>query len=141
MMLDVWHLDDGENRVSISYDDQFDSPSISIAVAGMRMRTSAMEISDVRGLMACVESSPGKVRGWTMSSDGNEWSVSESEEGLMFACMDPNGGLMKAEVPWEHAVALSIALENQWGERRCRTSIPAGTADPPAFSWTSRRCP
>ena len=117
MMLDVWHLDDGENRVSVSYDDQFDSPSISIATVGQRMRTSAMTMSDMRGLIACVESSPGKVRGWTMSSEGTEWSVSESEDGLMFACIDRNGGLSKAEVPWEQAVALSIALENQWGER------------------------
>ena len=121
MMLDIWHMDDGENRVAVSYDDQFDSPSISIAVTGAGMRMSALDMTDLRGLMACVESVPGNVSGWTMSSDGMEWSVSESPDGLLFACADSEGGLVKTEVPWEQVIAMGIALENRWGERRCRT--------------------
>ena len=138
MMLDIWHMDDGENRVAVSYDDQFDSPSISLAVAGTGMRMSAMGMTDIRGLMACVELPPGRPHGWEMSSDGLEWSVSDTEDGLLFACLDGKGGLVKTEVPWEHAVALGIALERQWGERRCRISILAVTADPPACLSTSR---
>lgn len=137
MMLDIWHMDDGENRVAVSYDDQFDSPSISLAVAGTGMRMSAMGMTDICGLMACVEIPPGRPHEWGMSSEGLEWSVSDTEDGLLFACLDGKGGLVKTEVPWEHAVALGIALEKQWGERRCRISIPAVTADPSACSWTS----
>lgn len=117
MLLDIWHMDDGENRVAVSYDDRFDSPSVSLAVAGSGIRTSALTISDIRGLMACIGSYPDRIPVWRASSDGLDWSVSESGEGLMFACIDRDGGLVNTEVPREHAVALGIALERQWGER------------------------
>lgn len=117
MLLDIWHMDDGRNRISISYDDQFDAPSVSMAVEGHCMRTSALTISDIRGLMACAESFPANSGKWMASAEDSDWSATGTDEGLMFACIDRNGGLTKMEVPWEHAVSMGIALEKQWGER------------------------